>query len=141
MPTPRTEKTTIPENKNPIAAVHYTQPQPRPPIDSLITDTTKEAKKEPVPDTRKKVESKPEESSPPRVSKEKVTVLVENDLLERVRNAAWWQRKTLASLAEEGLRLVVERMERQHGGPFDQRTEDLKTGRPQGSKNASSKAR
>ena len=67
-------------------------------------------------------------------------MLVENDLLERLRNAAWWQRKTLATLAEEGLRLVVERLERQHGGPFEPREEDLKTGRPQGSRNAASKA-
>jgi uncharacterized protein (DUF4415 family) len=133
MVTSRGEKSTIPQNKDPLAGVSYSQP--RPPIDSLISDTTKEA--EAAPETGKKTEVKPEESSPsPSQQKGKVTVLVSNDLLERLRNAAWWQRKTLATLAEEGLRLVVERLERQHGGPFEPREDDLKTGRPQGTKNA-----
>ncbi len=136
MPTSRGEKSTIPQNKDPLAGVSYSQPKPQPPIDSLISDTTKEAKAEAAPETGKKAEVKPEESSsPPSPQRGKVTVLVSNDLLERLRNAAWWQRKTLATLAEEGLRLVVERLERQHGGPFEPREEDLKTGRPQGTKN------
>ena len=141
MATSRGEKSTIPQNKDPLAGVNYSQPNPHPPIDSLISDTTKEAKAEAeaeaAPETGKKADVKSEESSPsPSQQKGKVTVLVSNDLLERLRNAAWWQRKTLATLAEDGLRLVVERLERQHGGPFEPREEDLKTGRPQGTKNA-----
>ena len=137
MATTRGEKSTIPQNKDPLAGVSYSQPRPQPPIDSLISDTTKEAKAEAAPETGKKTEGGPEESSAsPNQQKGKVTVLVSNDLLERLRNAAWWQRKTLATLAEDGLRLVVERLERQHGGPFEPREEDLKTGRPQGTKNA-----
>ena len=136
MATTRGEKSTIPQNKDPLAGVSYSQPKPQPPIDSLISDTTKEATAEAAPETGKKTEVKPEESSAsPSQQKGKVTVLVSNDLLERLRNAAWWQRRTLATLAEEGLRLVVERLERQHGGPFEPREEDLKTGRPQGTKN------
>ena len=137
MATSRGEKSTIPQNKDPLAGVNYSQPKPQPPIDSLISDTTKEAKAEAAPETGKKADVKSEETSPsPSQQKGKVTVLVSNDLLERLRNAAWWQRKTLATLAEDGLRLVVERLERQHGGPFEPREEDLKTGRPQGTKNA-----
>ena len=133
MATTRGEKSTIPQNRDPLAGVSYSQP----PIDSLISDTTKEAKAEAAPETGKKTEGKPEESSASAgEQKGKVTVLVSNDLLERLRNAAWWQRETLATLAEEGLRLVVERLERQHGGPFEPREEALKTGRPQGTKSA-----
>ena len=136
MATSRSERSTIPQNKDPLAGVSYSQPRPQPPIDSLISDTTKEARAEAAPETGKKAEVKPEENSPsPSQQKGKVTVLVSNDLLERLRNAAWWQRETLVTLAEEGLRLVVERLERQHGGPFEPREKDLKTGRPQGTKN------
>lgn len=141
MATPRTDKSTIPEGRDPLAGVSYQRPRPQPPINSLINDTTKEVVAEPLPEARRKPEAKPSEPPEPKSTKGKVTVLVENDLLERLRNAAWWQRKTLATLAEEGLRLVVERLERQHGGPFEPREEDLKTGRPQGSKNTASKAR
>ena len=134
MATSRGEKSTIPQDKDPLAGVTYSQP----PIDSLIANTTKEAKAEATSETVKKAKGKPAEESPPSPSQQKgkVTVLVSNELLERLRNAAWWQRKTLATLAEDGLRLVVERLERQHGGPFEPREEKLKTGRPQGTKNS-----
>ncbi len=141
MATPRTKDSTIPEGKDPLAGVSYSQPKPQPPINSLISDTTREAKKEPAPEPRRKPEAKTDEAPEQKSPRGKVTVLVENDLLERLRNAAWWQRKTLATLAEEGLRLVVERLERQHGGPFEPREEDLKTGRPQGTKNQNGRAR
>ena len=42
----RSEKSTIPQNKDPLAGVNYSQPRPQPPIDSLISDTTKEARAE-----------------------------------------------------------------------------------------------
>jgi hypothetical protein len=141
MATPRTDKTTIPENKDPLAGVSYSQPKPQPPINNLINDTTREPRKEPTPEGRRKPEAKADEAAEHKTPKGKVTVLMDNDLLERLRNAAYWKRKTLATLAEEGLRLVVERLERQHGGPFEPREEDLKTGRPQGTKNGTAKAR
>jgi hypothetical protein len=137
MATPRTKDSTISDTKDPLAGVSYIQNRPQRPIDSLISDTTKEAPPEP----RRKPEPEPEETTDQKAGKGKITVLVENDLLERLRNAAWWQRRTLATLAEEGVRLVVERLERQHGGPFEPREENLKTGRPQGSRNTANKAR
>ena len=65
-----------------------------------------------------------------------MTVVVSNDLLEEgFQTLHGGNAKRSATLAEDGLRLVVERLERQHGGPFEPREEDLKTGRPQGTKN------
>ena len=79
MVTSRGERSTIPQDKNPLAGVHYSQP--RPPIDSLISDTTKEAKA--APETEKKADVKSEENSPsPSQQKGKVTVLVSNDGLK-----------------------------------------------------------
>ena len=75
MATSRGEKSTIPQNKDPLAGVNYSQPNPHPPIDSLISDTTKEAKAEAAPETGKKADVKSEESSPsPSQQKGKVTV-------------------------------------------------------------------
>jgi hypothetical protein len=134
----RAEKSTIPQDRDPLANVTY-RPQV-PPINDLIANTTQEAKPEPegVKQPEPKREPKPEEAEPP---KGKVTVLVPMDLLERLRNAAYWKRKTLATLAEEGIRLVVERLERENRGPFEPREDELKTGRPQGSKNYTPKRR
>ena len=142
MATPRTDKSTIREGRDPLAGVSYSQPKPQqPPINGLISDTSKASSPQTTPESQRNPEPKPEDTQDEKMPKGKVTVLIENDLLERLRNAAWWQRKTLATLAEEGLQLVVERLERQHGGPFEQREKDLPKGRPQGSRNGTKKSR
>jgi hypothetical protein len=132
----RAEKSAIPDRRDPLASVSYTQP--RPPIDNLINNTLVEIRS--APEKPKQPVSEPD-TDVTKQAKGKVTVLVPMDLLERLRNAAWWQRKTLAGLAEEGIRQIVEKLERQHGGPFEPREEELKTGRPQGSKTSSTRAR
>jgi hypothetical protein len=66
---------------------------------------------------------------------------VKPDILERVRNAAWWKRTTLAALAEEGLQQVLAKLERENGGPFEPREDELRPGRPQGSRSHGSKGR
>ena len=53
-----------------------------------------------------------------------------NDLLEKARDVAYWDRITLAALAEEGLRMAIEKRERQRGEPFPPRGEELRAGRP-----------
>jgi hypothetical protein len=140
MASSRSKETTIPEGKDPLAGVSYSQPKPQPPINGLISDTSKVARPEPSAGPTRADE--PKAAGPtPRPRKEKITVVVPDDLLERVRNAAWWKRKSLATLAEEGLRLVVERLERQNGGPFEPREEPLRPGRPQDSRNHGGKVR
>jgi hypothetical protein len=147
MATQRTEKTTIPDGKDPLAGVSYSQPKPQPPINNLISDTTKREPgvQPPAPAPRavrkRLVEAKAVEEQEERSRKEKITVVIPDDLLDRLRNAAWWQRQSLATLAEEGLRHVLQRLERENGGPFEPRQDDLKRGRPLGSKNFGKKAR
>jgi hypothetical protein len=141
----RTEKSTIPEKKDPLAGVTYSQPQPKPPIESLISNTASEEPKPKTEDAKERPEAKaeqaPEAGHEDENPKGKVTVVLSLDLLERLRNAAWWQRMTLAGLAEEGIRQVVERLERQHGGPFEPREEQLRAGRPAGSRSRGPKGR
>jgi hypothetical protein len=142
MATSKTEKTTIPPAKDPLGGVTYTQAKPKPaiperPIDSLIPDTTKQAQA-PAQEETPPAGKKPNNGTKPR--KEKMTVVIPDELLERVRNAAYWSRESLADLAEEGLRLVVQRLERENGGPFQPRAKALRRGRPQGSKNLADRA-
>jgi hypothetical protein len=55
---------------------------------------------------------------------------IDPDLLERARNAAFWLRLPLASLAEAALAAEIGRLEKKHNGgkPFQQRGGDLLRG-------------
>ncbi len=72
--------------------------------------------------------------------KEKLTVLLTPDIIERVKNAAYWNpRLTIASIAERGIAQVIEEIEREHGGPYPPREEELRGGRPIGSTSSGSR--
>lgn len=68
------------------------------------------------------------------LKKEKLTVHLTHDLIERVKNAAYWNpRLTIASIAEIGVRYAIEQVEKEHGGAYPMRESELKGGRPIGS--------
>jgi hypothetical protein len=63
--------------------------------------------------------------------KDRMTVHLSVELIERVKNAVYWTPgMTVAQLAEEALAQAVEGLERAHGGPFPARTSELSRGRP-----------
>jgi hypothetical protein len=65
------------------------------------------------------------------VDKERLTIHVPVELLDRLRNAVYWTPGlTLAGLAEEALTRAVGKMEKDNGKPFDHRRQELKGGRP-----------
>ena len=52
-------------------------------------------------------------------------------LVDRVKNAAYWNpRLTIARIAEAGIRLAIEEVERDHGGAYPRREGELLGGRP-----------
>ncbi len=64
-------------------------------------------------------------------SKQKLTVHLNPDLADRVKNAAYWNPKlTIAGIAEQGIRLAIEKHEREHGGKYPPREAELAGGRP-----------
>ena len=66
-----------------------------------------------------------------KTGKQKLTVHLEAALADRVKNAAYWNpRLTIAAIAEQGIRLAIERFEREHGGKYPPREGDLVGGRP-----------
>jgi len=74
-----------------------------------------------------------QERLPKAPPKERLTVHVPVDLIDRVKNAVYWTPGvTLAGLSEEGLIKAVQRLEKKHndGKPFPKREAELKGGRP-----------
>lgn len=66
--------------------------------------------------------------------REKLTVHLSHDLIERVKNAAYWNpRLTIASIAELGVKFAIEKVEKENGGAYPPRESELKGGRPIGS--------
>jgi hypothetical protein len=104
------------------------------PFASLIPDRISEQTNEAEPKglvtpIRPEPEAKPVENH----KKEKLTVHLTHDLIERVKNAAYWNpRLTIASIAELGVRYAIEQVEAENGGPYQPREAELKGGRPIG---------
>ncbi len=66
-----------------------------------------------------------------RVVKERLTVHLPLDLIDRVKNAVYWTPGlTLAGLAEEAFAKAVNRLEKERKEPFPHRKAELKGGRP-----------
>ena len=108
------------------------------PLALVIPDRSQEAEAR-----RKETETKKgqggQEAKGKQVShkKEKLTVHLTHDLIERVKNAAYWNpRLTIAAIAERGIAQVIEQIEKENGGPSPAREEELKGGRPIGSRTA-----
>jgi len=67
----------------------------------------------------------------PKAGKQKLTVHLDAALADRVKNAAYWEpRLTIAGIAERGIRSVIEKIEREHGGAYPPREGELVGGRP-----------
>jgi hypothetical protein len=61
----------------------------------------------------------------------RLTLVMRAELLERVRNAAFWSPgETLAAIGHRGITAELARMERQNGGKFPPRTKPNRIGRP-----------
>lgn len=100
------------------------------PFADLIPEPTTES---PAPEKEKEEQSKTTDLVPatklPR--RAKVTVVLDGTLVERIRNAAYWNPElTVASVAEMGIKIALERIEKEHGGAYPPRAARLRPGRP-----------
>src|SRR5512135_733941 len=71
----------------------------------------------------------------PALETEKITIPFPVELAERVRNAAYWDRLTLAGIVTAAVQEALDRMEQERGEPYPARARELKGGRPVGRKN------
>jgi hypothetical protein len=66
-----------------------------------------------------------------RPDKERLTVLISGEVLNRLRNAVFWTPGvTMTGIVEKCISDAVESLEQLRGGEFPQRSEELKAGRP-----------
>lgn len=76
-------------------------------------------------------EPQPQPVPTPPEGRQKLTVHLEADIVNRVKNAAYWNpRLTIARIAERGIRLALREVEKDHGGAYPQREGELVGGRP-----------
>lgn len=62
--------------------------------------------------------------------KERMTVQISKDTIERVKDCVYWNRLTVAQFVEEALEAALVEAEKQNGKPFIKRRSELKPGRP-----------
>ena len=76
----------------------------------------------------RRAEPPPEPDEPK--ARERVTIALSSELMERARNAVYWTPgATLAGLVEDAVADAMDRLEKEHGGPFKARSANLKPGR------------
>lgn len=72
-----------------------------------------------------------EVARPVRIHKERLTVHLPINLIERIKNCVFWTPgQTLAGLAETALTEAIDKIESKRGEPFPHRHQELKGGRP-----------
>jgi hypothetical protein len=65
------------------------------------------------------------------VVRAKLTIHLPEDIVNRVKNAAYWNpRLTISKIVERGVTHALEEVERDNGGPYKQREQELTGGRP-----------
>ena len=76
-------------------------------------------------------EAAEEQAAPVPVRKERMTIHLPVELIERMKNTVYWTPGlTLAELSETALARRMDELEADKGGPFPQRGGELKGGRP-----------
>jgi hypothetical protein len=90
----------------------------------------------PLPGSESHVESEPVMKPEPapvkaaRNRRQKIAVHLRPDIIERVKNAAYWNpRLTIAGIAEQGILQVLQEVEKERG-PYPPRDQELRGGRP-----------
>lgn len=81
--------------------------------------------------TRKTRVPEPVPENDTRPIRQKLTIHLDIDLADRVKNAAYWNpRLTIAKIAERGIRLAIAEVEKENKGPYPMRESELVGGRP-----------
>ena len=97
------------------------------PLDAVIpAKLSAKAKVAPKKRPRPKAEATPE----PTIVRERLSILIPLDTVERARNAAYWDRLAVAQIVDDAINAAVDRMERARGETYPEREEALRAGRP-----------
>jgi hypothetical protein len=98
---------------------------------TTVTPTSKSPRSARVVNADRRKDELPFDGGVMKRGKQKLTVHLESELADRVRNAAYWNPKlTIARIAEHGIKSAIEKYEREHGGKYPPREGELVGGRP-----------
>ena len=105
------------------------------PLDAVVpkAEPTPVAQEEPKPAAPRKPKRRVPAPAPAsdRTEKQRLTVHVPVHLIDRLKNAVYWTPGlTLAGLAEDAFDRALKSLEKEQGGPFPQRDQELRGGRP-----------
>jgi len=104
------------------------------PLDSVIPDRKAPAAMPPSPAATPQnapVGEEFEDPRPGRIIKERLTIHLPIDLIDKIKDAVYWTPGlTLAGFAEEALAESLKKLEVENGKPFPRRKANLKGGRP-----------
>lgn len=93
--------------------------------------TAKELNSETFDKPRPKTAKKSQEEDKIDNLKERMTVQMSREVIERVKDAVYWTPGlTVAQLTEEALEHALDRLEKKNGKTFEKRKSELKPGRP-----------
>ena len=99
------------------------------PFDTIIPSQETEPKQQKKPKPKK--ETAPVAQKPHKTGKERLTVHLSSNLIDRAKNAVYWTPGlTLSGLAEDAFSYVLKTLERENGESFKARLEELTGGRP-----------
>lgn len=76
-----------------------------------------------------KKQAKPEPKKPS-IERERVTIQIPVETVERARNASYWDRIPFAQIVDDALNAAVDKMERARGDTYPERETGLRAGRP-----------
>lgn len=100
------------------------------PLDAYFTETAAHEVNGTAPSAPKTSKDEPSKSKLS-IEKQRLTVPISQDVLEKVRNAVYWTPGlTIAGLTEEALVEAVHKMEKKRGEPFPKREKEISAGRP-----------
>jgi hypothetical protein len=100
------------------------------PLDNLISPINGQSV-DTASETAKKQISQKQESLPERSRiKERMTVQIDQSVIQRVKDVVYWERLTVAQFTEEALETALKRLEKLKGEPYPKRKAELKPGRP-----------
>jgi hypothetical protein len=107
------------------------------PIDLLTTPTMKNGEHAKI--SKAEVAEKPVKEKKLRAlldnhkasfEKERMTIQISKDTIERVKDCVYWNRLTVAQFVEDALEEALKVAEKENGKPFQKRRSELKPGRP-----------
>ena len=97
----------------------------RNPLDAIIP--VQGAAKSQKPALKKR---QPKAAPEPAKARERVTIQLPVETVERARNAAYWDRTPLAQIIGDAIETAIDRLEKARGEAYPERDDALRAGRP-----------